>query len=134
MNLKLLGRSLPLCWLWSNRFQETRSAFPVRLDPITEAFFNASISCEIGDGISTLFWTDPWLDGSSFAASMPELVAAVPARQRNRRTVASALQGQDRVRWKWCPSGRYSCSSAYQAFFVGQTALLGARELWKVKA
>ncbi|OEL34948.1 hypothetical protein BAE44_0004033, partial [Dichanthelium oligosanthes] len=165
-----LGRALRLRWLWLSKVHEllTRSILPVHVDSITQAFFNASIRCEVGDGLSTLFWSDPWLDGQCLATSMPELVDVVPAQRRSRRTVASALQGQawisdlidpltvpviiqflqlrqrlqgtvldpthqDGVVWKWCPSGQYSCSSAYQAFFLGQSALLGAKELWKVK-
>ncbi|OEL24169.1 hypothetical protein BAE44_0014812, partial [Dichanthelium oligosanthes] len=132
-------------------------------------FFNASFTYEVGNGVSTLFWTDSWLDGRRLAATMGELVEAVSVRRRNSRSVASALQDHawisdlfgpftvpvivqflqlkqrlqgtvldpaslDRVVWKWCPSGQYSCSSAYQAFFLGQSALLGAKELWKVRA
>jgi len=40
----------------------------------------------------------------------------------------------DRFVWKWSSDGKYSASSAYRAFFVGATSLLGAKELWKVKA
>ena len=36
--------------------------------------------------------------------------------------------------WKWSPDGQYTASSAYMAFFVGSSSLLGAKELWKVKA
>lgn len=40
----------------------------------------------------------------------------------------------DRFIWKWTPDGNYTASSAYRAFFVGSSSLLGAKELWKVKA
>ncbi|OEL17391.1 hypothetical protein BAE44_0021590, partial [Dichanthelium oligosanthes] len=132
--LKILCRALRLRWLWLSRTSDSRPALPMRVDPISLAFFNASIRCEVGDGRSTLFWSDPWLDGSCLLALAPDLVDIVPRRQRNRRTVASALTDHDRVIWRWCPSGLYSCSFAYQAHFVGQSALLGAKELWKVKA
>jgi hypothetical protein len=59
-------------------------------DPATKAFFNASIVCVVGNGKSTLFWSDPWLEGKSLANLMPELVEAVPARLRRRHMVASA--------------------------------------------
>jgi hypothetical protein len=40
---------------------------------------------------------------------------------------------QDQLEWKWSASGQYSMQSAYNAMFMGQTLLLGAKELWKVK-
>jgi hypothetical protein len=47
----------------------------------------------------------------------------------------SLSQGvEDRIIWKWTASRQYSSSSAYTAMFLGQSALLGAKELWKVRA
>lgn len=40
----------------------------------------------------------------------------------------------DRFVWRWSPDGRYSVSSTYRAFFHGSASLLGAKELWSVKA
>jgi uncharacterized protein involved in response to NO len=40
----------------------------------------------------------------------------------------------DRVTWWWSASGQYSTRSAYCALFVDQCSMLGAKELWKVKA
>jgi hypothetical protein len=40
---------------------------------------------------------------------------------------------RDQLEWKWSASGQYSMQSAYNAMFMGQTLLLGAKELWKVK-
>lgn len=40
----------------------------------------------------------------------------------------------DKVIWRWCSSVLYSSSSAYRALHFGQSALLGARELWKTRA
>jgi hypothetical protein len=36
--------------------------------------------------------------------------------------------------WKWSPDGKYAASLTYRAFFAGSTSLLGARELWMMKA
>lgn len=41
---------------------------------------------------------------------------------------------RDRFIWKWSPSGTFSVSSTYRAFFAGSTRLLGATELWRIKA
>jgi hypothetical protein len=40
----------------------------------------------------------------------------------------------DKFLWKWTSSSCYSASLAYRAFFVGQTSILGAKELHKVRA
>jgi len=40
----------------------------------------------------------------------------------------------DRFIWKWSPDGNFSVSSTYRAFFAGSASLLGAKELWRVKA
>lgn len=36
--------------------------------------------------------------------------------------------------WRWSPDGAYSASSAYRAYFISMSSLLGARELWKASA
>jgi hypothetical protein len=41
---------------------------------------------------------------------------------------------QDQLVWKWLASGQYSPSTTYKAMFIAQSAVLGAKELWKVKA
>jgi hypothetical protein len=40
----------------------------------------------------------------------------------------------DNFIWHWCSLGCYSASSVYNTFFLGQTSLLGAKEMWKTKA
>jgi hypothetical protein len=40
----------------------------------------------------------------------------------------------DSTVWRWELSGIYSTSLAYQALFLGQHAMEGAKELWKVRA
>jgi hypothetical protein len=39
----------------------------------------------------------------------------------------------DRLIWHWSTSGQYSMSSAYNALFYGQSAVLGSKELWKMR-
>jgi hypothetical protein len=139
---------------------------PVHEDSATKAFFMVSIRCEVGDGTSTLFWSDPWLQGRYIEDLAPDLVAVV---QQRRRSVASALddhrwlqdiqgpltvpilaqylqvrpmldavvltlRSPDRVTWRWSASGQYSTHSAYHVMFLSQCSMLGAKELWRVKA
>ena len=40
-------------------------------------------------------------------------------------------QVADRYIWKWTPSGNYSASYAYRAFFFGMTSLPGAMFVWR---
>jgi hypothetical protein len=42
--------------------------------------------------------------------------------------------GQDRIVWRWSPSGCCSSRTAYQTLFLGEMALQGANKLWKVRA
>jgi hypothetical protein len=95
IDITLLGRGLHACWLWQRRTDLARSCagLPCQTDPVTEAFFKSLIICVVGNGESTMLWSDPRLDGESVANHMPQLVEAVPACLQQRRTVASALAG-----------------------------------------
>jgi hypothetical protein len=46
----------------------------------------------VGDGASTLFWTDRWINGRCAGDIAPEATALVPTRRRNARKVSEALQ------------------------------------------
>jgi hypothetical protein len=52
----------------------------------------------VGNGVSTLFWADPWLDGQTIASVAPNLVAVVTMRCQKSRTVQAALQGNVWIR------------------------------------
>jgi len=45
----------------------------------------------VGSGENTLFWIDRWLNGQSIADLVPRLLAFVPKRIANRRTVEEAM-------------------------------------------
>jgi hypothetical protein len=171
MDLRCLGISLRLRWLWLQRTEPTRSWASMLLteDHQTKAFFKASFRCRVGNGESIYFWSDPWLQGCRIADLAPDLCAAATPRRRARQTVASALQNHawiqdiigplavpvllqyldvrqrlqqvrlsqnvsDRFAWRWSASGNYSSRSAYTAMFFGEASILGAKELWKVRA
>jgi hypothetical protein len=123
----------------------------------------------VGNSEHTLFWEDPWLDGLCIGDRAPDLVAAMSARCRHRRTVTHALANNawirdmsgalsilvlmqylhlrarlvdvqldhattDKMIWRWTSSDTYLSSSAYAAFFHGQTVLGGTKEVWRTKA
>jgi hypothetical protein len=60
--------------------------------PVT--FFSIAVITEIGNGTSTLFWTDRWLQGKRIVDLAPKLFAAVP--KKIDRTVHEALSNR---RW-----------------------------------
>jgi hypothetical protein len=45
-----------------------------------------------------------------------------------------APERPDVVTWQWEVSGLYSCRSSYKGLCSGQNSILGAKELWKVRA
>jgi hypothetical protein len=51
-----------------------------------------TISTNVGNGESTLFWTDCWLQGRKIADLAPLLFAAVPQARRKHRTVQQTFQ------------------------------------------
>jgi hypothetical protein len=57
----------------------------------SENFFAVAIYSEVGDGTTTLFWTDRWIHGQSIADLATRLLATIIARRRKKRTVQEAL-------------------------------------------
>jgi hypothetical protein len=55
------------------------------------ALFDVSTQTVVGDGASTLFWTDRWIQGKSIVELAPVLVATVPKRFLKHRIVQEAL-------------------------------------------
>ena len=56
-----------------------------------QAFFRFAVVSEVGNGANTLFWADKWLNGQSIADLAPHLLAGIPKRIVNKRTVEKAL-------------------------------------------
>ena len=52
--------------------------------------FSDSLISMVGNGTSTLFWTDRWLNGAAIRDFAPEVVAKVGKRFLYSRTVAQA--------------------------------------------
>jgi hypothetical protein len=87
MGVALRLRSLRLQWIEPSCPRGTMS---ISIDCQTRSFFRVLGRLSFGDGNAFLFWTDPWLDGSSIAELAPYLLHAVPG-QRRHKTVAEAL-------------------------------------------
>jgi hypothetical protein len=94
-NLQLMGFVLRLRWLWLDRVDsdKTWSGYFFRADLSAQAFFDASVTVQVGDGSRALFWMDRWLNGCSILRLAPKLWSAVPPRIRKSRSVRDALSG-----------------------------------------
>lgn len=59
-DLKSLGCPLRMRWLWLAKSQPNRpwAEFKIMLHPSVHAFFSRAVFTVVGDGKSTLFWTD----------------------------------------------------------------------------
>jgi hypothetical protein len=83
----------PSRWLWLQKTEPNRpwSALPIQVPENVRALFSVAMQTELGDGKSTLFWSDRWLHGQKITDIAPRLVAAVPRKRINKRTVYEAL-------------------------------------------
>ena len=100
IDLDRFGFALRLRWLWLRKTDSSRPWLHLNDDrePLVEAMFQASVYVELGDGTTALFWSDRWLQGSSFQDLAPCLCNAVSARVRAQRTVAQALSNRQWIK------------------------------------
>jgi len=65
----LAGFALRTRWLWLQHTGVERSWAQLQIDvePEVRAFFSASVTVQVGNGESTLFWLHAWIQGRSFA-------------------------------------------------------------------
>jgi hypothetical protein len=97
-DLGRMGTALRLRWLWKQKQGgDTSLQLPHNENLATMAFFRSSIWCSVGSGVSTLFWSDPWLDGQGIAQRAPDLMAIVGMQKRSSRTVQEALHNNVRI-------------------------------------
>jgi hypothetical protein len=72
------------------------SSLPLQFCDEVRAFFSVAVMTEIGNGASTLFWTDRWLHGLCAKDLAPRLFEVVPRRIAISRNVQEALMDR---RW-----------------------------------
>ncbi|KAM0827058.1 hypothetical protein ACQ4PT_068438 [Festuca glaucescens] len=92
-NLAMLNSALRAKWIWLRKTDSNRSwaGLDLKAMPAATQLFNASVIVNIGDGASTLFWLDPWIDGLTAAAIAPAVLALVKPRFQKIRSVQQAL-------------------------------------------
>jgi hypothetical protein len=105
-------------WLWLRKTQPDRpwSEFDIKVHPNAAALFSVSICSQVGDGATTLFWTDRWLHGKSILEVAPALVSRISKRIQNCRTVQEALMNNRRVN---DISGSLPAQTLIEYFLVG---------------
>lgn len=83
---------------WLNRVDQGRpwSNLQDQEQGVTTAFFRAATISFLGNGESTLFWTDNWIQGSSIRFLAPAVFEAVPKRKWS-VTVAEAMHNHSWV-------------------------------------
>ncbi|XP_071676666.1 uncharacterized protein [Lolium perenne] len=93
-DLRLQGLALRVRWCWLRRTDPSRpwQGLPALNDTEANEVFQSLAIFRVGDGESTLFWTDRWIDGRSAGDIAPEVTALVPTRRRNSRKIRQALQ------------------------------------------
>ena len=81
-NLESLGWVLDMRWLWLKKTQHDRpwSGLDIQVHPNVAAMFAISVVTSVGNGESTLFWTDKWLHGGSVDQLAPDLSLLIPKR------------------------------------------------------
>ncbi|KAM0877851.1 hypothetical protein ACQ4PT_035236 [Festuca glaucescens] len=92
-NLRLQGLALRVRWQWLQRTDLGRpwQGLPMIKDTQAWEVFDSLVRIKVGDGRSTLFWRDRWINGRAASDYAPGLCRTVSARTRNARTVAQGL-------------------------------------------
>jgi hypothetical protein len=95
-NLRLLNISLRARWPWLARTDQTRpwSEFNIQVDPESLGLYRAATRSTVGDGESTLFWTDWWMEEGRVQDWLPNLYLMVKKRAIKHRTVSQAVAGE----------------------------------------
>jgi hypothetical protein len=92
-----------------------------------------SARCHRSRMVADALANNAWMRDISGALSILVLVQYLQLRERL-VDVQLDLATADKTLWRWTSSSLYSSSSAYAAFFHGQTVLAGAKEVWRIKA
>ena len=92
-SLKELCWALRMRWLSLSKTDPSRPwiGLPIKIPKKATSFFNEVVLTEVGDGVNTKFWKDKWLHGKKIADLAPRLLATIPKRIVNSRTVNEAL-------------------------------------------
>jgi hypothetical protein len=91
-NLRRVDVALRVRWSWLHRVDQDKTwwSLPDLGVRTVVTFFAAATVSALGNGETSLFWTDNWIQGSSVRCLAPTVFAVVP-RFRRSTTIAEAL-------------------------------------------
>lgn len=92
-DLKLLGIALRARWPWLMKTDPNRpwASLPLHVSNEVECLLSLAVTSSVGNGKSTLFWKDNWLEGTSIKQIAPAIFSMIPKRRRNKRSVSEEL-------------------------------------------
>ena len=92
-DLKRLSCALRARWPWLRKSEPNKpwANLPLQVSKEVDCLISMAVITKVGDGSSTLFWRDKWLDGQSIRNLQPRVYALVSKRKSSRRTVSEAL-------------------------------------------
>ncbi|CAN6371751.1 unnamed protein product [Urochloa humidicola] len=114
-NLEIMGGALQVRWLWLRKTETNKPWLSLDIPTYAnvKALFQIAMRTNIGNGTTTNFWKDKWIDGKSISDIAPLVVAAVPTRTQNIRLVAKAMVDN---RWAQDIQGGLSMVGLYELF------------------
>lgn len=125
-DLQAMAWALRMRWLWMEKTQPDRpwGLLRVHIPEPARAMFAVSVATTLGDGRTTLFWTDKWVHGQAIADLAPALMQFVRRRGWRHRTVCEAMH---EGAWERDIIGGLSVLATWQMLqlcdIIGQTAL-----------
>jgi hypothetical protein len=78
-------------WLKKTDSRRPWTGLPIQVPSKARVFFSKVLVSEVGNGYSTLFWSDNWLQGKSISTVAPRLYSIKPKKITKSRTVHEAL-------------------------------------------
>ena len=92
-NLGWMNKAVQARWPWLQRSDTSRpwAEFDITVPKASRQLFNAAARWVLGDGNTTLFWEDRWLEGHRIMELAPLTYGRVRKKTRNTCTIAQAL-------------------------------------------
>lgn len=98
-NIQWLNRALQARWPWLQKADKSRpwAEFQILVPAEALELVRAAAGTTIGNGRSTLFWEDRWMNGSRIQELAPTVYGTIPNRIRRAKLVSDALQNDNWV-------------------------------------